>query len=514
MTTLLPLFRDRADIPVAPPSALQWSVERYAFHRMGGPLRATLHARGPWADCWECISWLRYDTQLVNPLQALKPYWWGYLRSITIARGEISIGVSIDSLANRVAVAYEHVEPGQASTGERRTTTWLEDTRSMALYGIKEALLSLDAADLTAVERFRAAGLELGRRLRPTWQRGGSQVDMTMELGGWWGTLDWRYPQIPPIGASILDGGERTATALQNGDLFGIAQSFVATGNTPWVVSSVALRIGRVGTPRGNLTLFISPTVDGLPFGSLTSAQITPTQVASDPDWVRVQLAARVSLTPGQIYWVVVIVHPATVDAGNHYLIQHTTANLSLTSQAAIFGPSGWVARPNQDCYFQVGGLQETQRILTSVLQDSGQFFSAIEPIASTGIFDTPYADGDRRALALAEALLSKGSTTALSLQAMVLPDRRVVVTPEPDRSQIRYQIDTERRMYDQFGQPAGGDATPAGSWVRLRDALPGTANLVDMEDPTTYLIDVAEYDVRANRWELTPRDQPTIWDL
>ena len=158
----------------------------------GGPDSAHFVGAGNRNDLADALNWLRRPV-VVHRYGT--PFWWGYIHEVRVRSGGYSVWVSLDSLVNRAAVAYSYVEPGTADVGERRTTDWADDTESVAIYGYKELLHSVDGASTAQAEAVR--DLMLSQQKWPAAYISQEQSDDagTVELfcRGWWSTLGWRY---------------------------------------------------------------------------------------------------------------------------------------------------------------------------------------------------------------------------------------------------------------------------------------------------------------------------------
>lgn len=169
----------------------------YSFGQ-GGPVKATFTASGEMPAIWRLFDLLRCPMTIESERGDLR--WWGYMSQVTATVEAIEFGATLDSMSNRVAVAYSYVAPGTSDVGQRRTTAWSEDTNSSGVYGKKEALISLAGATDAAALQVR--DLILSERKYPlaTWQRVPGQrtrsVTAAIEARGWWSTLEWRNYKI------------------------------------------------------------------------------------------------------------------------------------------------------------------------------------------------------------------------------------------------------------------------------------------------------------------------------
>lgn len=168
-----------------PAPRAQLSPVRWSWKLPGGPDAAEMQVTGP--DAYDALSWLRRPVEIL----ADGAVWWGYIHEVEIKIEKLSISAALDSLYNRVAVAYSYVPPGSQDVGERRTTDWASDVDSIALYGTRELLASVDGATPERAEAVRDAILQ--QNAWPTATIGSGGQGVTLRCLGWWSTLAWRY---------------------------------------------------------------------------------------------------------------------------------------------------------------------------------------------------------------------------------------------------------------------------------------------------------------------------------
>jgi hypothetical protein len=183
--------RDFSD-PITFP-AVDLNVDWFAWQAMGGPREAQITARGAERDLWEMLEWLRAPVRILEAYG--EPVWWGYVHEITVTVGVVQVGVSLDGMYNRIAVAYAQLDDGESGTGDRATTSWVQDDESVGTYGTRELLASLSSATATAAAQYRDALLAAFRYPTPVHRfRGGRQdLQATVRCLGWWPTLWWQY---------------------------------------------------------------------------------------------------------------------------------------------------------------------------------------------------------------------------------------------------------------------------------------------------------------------------------
>jgi hypothetical protein len=158
---------------------LNINVERYAFHMIGGPDKATLRI-DPTADKWELTKLLRCPVEIYGDDGGLK--WWGYIDRVTIPHGVIRVGLALDELYNTITVKYDG-----------GTTDPATDVQSVTEYGSKEFFISLPNATLAEAEAYRDTYLATHKYAVPEIELSGGQPEIVIECYGWWHTLAWCY---------------------------------------------------------------------------------------------------------------------------------------------------------------------------------------------------------------------------------------------------------------------------------------------------------------------------------
>lgn len=194
--------RDFTDTFVPPP--VRFETDSFGWMELGGPDKAFVRATGELNDLWQLADMLRLPVEIYDEFGL--PVWWGYVHAVTVHTGRYDFGLSLDNMANRVALAYTLLTAGTSGAGERATTAWAADSASAAEYGTKERTETLNEAALAAVaEAARDRMLATWKYPQPTMHpstgsgptgSGGaaaSDISAEMDLRGWWWTLDWQH---------------------------------------------------------------------------------------------------------------------------------------------------------------------------------------------------------------------------------------------------------------------------------------------------------------------------------
>lgn len=178
--------RDMQEALVLP--RVTWQVRNHSWAAIGGPKAATIEASGDAGALWELIEMLRCPVEVRNPVG--DAVWWGYVAEAEVTVGAITVSASLDSMANRLAVAYAYTTADN-TIGTRATTAWAEDAQSIAEYGTFERLESSHTDDTTTAAALRDAMLQAYRFPIPTVRvsPGSTERKATLQCRGWWETL-------------------------------------------------------------------------------------------------------------------------------------------------------------------------------------------------------------------------------------------------------------------------------------------------------------------------------------
>lgn len=170
-------------VPV--PAALRLTPIAYRSSVQGGPVWAEVTVNGAEDALWSVLDWLRRPIEIRDP--AGVKVWWGMVQEVRLQVNGMTIGLSLEEMATRVAVA---VYNGDGAA----VTLWSEDADFVERYGYKELLYSQGSGDQLAANAKLVellanyaepnATLSLQQRTKP-----GALITCI----GWWETLGWRY---------------------------------------------------------------------------------------------------------------------------------------------------------------------------------------------------------------------------------------------------------------------------------------------------------------------------------
>jgi len=257
---------------VQPPVSL--NVELLRWNCIGGPDMATVTATGERRALGKLTEYLRRPVEIFD--ERARVVWWGMVNDGRYRRGRLESGASLSEMYNRVAVVYSNNEPGVNTSGEQRTTAWAADAASIAEYGYKELKSSQNDLTDTAAAAVRDSilamrkypqtvpGVESFGSPRGTVVRGGllgREVSVTMNLVGWWSTLDWRYADQASTGlietstqiSSLVTAYGQFLTGTDILNASGVYKASLLEGDTTALPEINALM--RLGTTNGRRML-------------------------------------------------------------------------------------------------------------------------------------------------------------------------------------------------------------------------------------------------------------------
>lgn len=238
MNNLMPVFssRDYSNRLVDP--SLNWSVNSYRWHALGGPVDATISATGTVLGLWTLLDYLRCPVTIRDENNT--DCWWGYVHAVEIQQGGIRFGASLKRMANKVRVKYSFIAPGSQMAGETKNTAAASDTDSIAEYGTKELLQSISGASDAQALQIRDTLLAQRKYPIPTVDFADGEDRAILTCQGWYDTLGWQYyansgtsdvATTTQIAAIVTAAGQfLTATDIDNAS--GVTSPEFRDGNT------------------------------------------------------------------------------------------------------------------------------------------------------------------------------------------------------------------------------------------------------------------------------------------
>lgn len=458
------------------PLPSQPEAQSLSWSALGGPEKAemTLPADPPGLSGW--LSLLGSPLEVFNRLG--QPVWWGYLEGFTAGEGALRLEASLSQMANRVAVRYTALTPGQG-WGETLQTAWADDLPSQALYGVKEALLNLGM--LSEAAALRARDLALKQRafprleargtLRPEDGQGGrlppGGAKLSLHARGWFETLSWKlWPgESGLLGhAAAQNGnqplGEESAHAA-------LAQSFVTPSDQ--AALTLSLRARREGTPTDSLKAQIRADLAGLPGEEVLAEALLPGgELAEEAyPWVQMGFSTPAQLAPGSTCWLV-LQRTGSLNSSGFYRLGVDEALGFSPERLRLYDSTAgcWSRRvPEAHLLFKLGSVQESGAQIEAVAQAGGQFLHGVAVEAPTGLSVSPYQTGGQTCLTVLNSLLGLGTAGLRPLLAQLTHERVLRVFPQGVEAP-RWQMQGSQLLgWD--GHLAAEGLLPAGEWVQ-----------------------------------------------
>ena len=163
--------------------------ERWSYDSEFGFDSSMIRVEGRVDDLYTVIAWLGNKVRIANDFGT--QVWEGRITEVTVNVGNSSIGVSLDSMYNKIRVLYTTTE--ETGSVSNQMTDWYEDTNSQQKYGVKELIFSESNIDATTADT-------LASTLRNTLgiPKGQMSFDKTeyfatLRCSGLLLTLGWKY---------------------------------------------------------------------------------------------------------------------------------------------------------------------------------------------------------------------------------------------------------------------------------------------------------------------------------
>lgn len=216
-------FADRSFTPLDRPSNLRFTVEPYSMRAVGGPDAAKITVKGHKTAIWRLLQWLRYDVTIRNKNNT--PCWWGYIDSVEIEVGALTLSMGLTEMFNRIRIKYSYDRAGIQYSA---VTNWAQDDFSVTTFGYKEQIRSAgDTPPDSATAKQAALLATIGRPVSapPAIDGQGNadadQATATLYCKGYIHTLGWRYYEQPAGRVVATTGNESNVLGWGFSDVLG-----------------------------------------------------------------------------------------------------------------------------------------------------------------------------------------------------------------------------------------------------------------------------------------------------
>ena len=505
-------------LPVSP--LLQVSAQSYSWEAIGGPAAASIAVSGAKSELLQVVDWVGRP---IHVFQDGEVVWWGYVYDAVLDLGGVSIGVSMEKLANKVAVAYEKAVIG-SSTGTRETTAYVSNSASQTKYGIKELLATSTASTAEAATAYRDRLLAALSSPPKTLGMGSGEIGATLECRGWFSTLGWRTYSYEGAWAGTLGQANNSGLPIVKDDTYFQAyQSFQLRPSDSSAFYAAALDIhlvksGTGGNPlRCNITSSLATDGSGNPVNVLAYGVTTPSGYATDA-WHKITLNAPVLLQPSTTYYLWVRPEGAWSFPTSDYCTWVTYEPASYAEGALYSGNNnatpGWTVQAG-DANFGIYGHRDTSvqvRDIANAIKHANIWDVVVE--SASGIKTSPARPLESNALTEIRALLEGGCSDGRRMLAEITRQRilRVYKESAADAS-TDYMLTADGKVWTSKGIAVKPSTFRPGVWVRLRDTVLSDADPL-LAKLSPIFIEATEYDCASGRLTFTARDHDSVWEL
>jgi len=491
------VFRNRDQSLTNQPKGVKFAVERYSKSVLGGCKKASIRVEGSRESLWEFAEYIRRPVEIIHN-ESGECVWWGYLAEVRIREENFSSDITIDSMANKVAVAYTEMNI-------RETTAWSSNAVSIAEYGTFERLFSQREISTSAAEQRRDTKLALYKNpqveTRPQISRGEPRALLVFR--GWYEPMNRRY--------YANDGGLEEYTNLR-GDVLGreigqddrpiMGQSFQLSSTSGWTATEIWLRVCKTGSPTDNLLIALYSDSGNEPDAELdTAAVLDASTLTTAKVWTKFVLDTGTALSTGTTYWIRAS-RSGAVDRSNFCRVG-CNADLGYPrGEMKLYSTDlgAWVTKIWEANFKIVGSVATTTQI-TNIITDSGEFITATDIETASGVNTHLYRNGDYTAWTEILALLDIGTTNDRRLLAEVTRSRRFRVYEEDAITTVNHKLSADGKLYTSAGRLVAPEDCFVGKWVALEDIVPDTVDTSILSSPSPVFIDEAEFDVKSGRW-------------
>lgn len=269
-------FADRNFQPIGFPSNLALTIEPYSARATGGSDKAKFTVKGNQTVLWRLIEWLRYDVTIRNKNDT--PCWNGYIDSIEITVGALTLSIGLTDMFNRIAIKYNYQRAGIEYPGY---ASWVQDNFSVNTYGYKEQVRSAPDMPPASAQALQTTILGvIGRPVTAPPSIDGSESDndglatATLYCKGYIYTLGWRYYEQPAgrIVATASNDSNVLGWGFTGGLGFTHGDSRIHSINAYWkgLPAGSRVQISGLGANNGAFTVATATSEDSLAYGANT----------------------------------------------------------------------------------------------------------------------------------------------------------------------------------------------------------------------------------------------------
>lgn len=529
-------------------------IDNYSHHVIGGPRAATIQViSSDLDDLYPLLATLMADVNIYN--EAHEWRWGGFVEEVVIEIGTLIIGISLTNVANRIRVTYtaHNIDANGNDQSTQEYTLWASDSESINAYGAIESVLTFGDSTEVAAELYRDSILDMASMPQPVMevtgsQGGGSKPIATLKCRGYWDTLRRRYYAAPMLTYGITTGQPQTLKKLGNGEALEVpykgqyAQRLAEQINVPSgsALAAATVVVQKVGNPTGllrcelitapdpifpdNYTVVATSTIDlaHLPDDMEPSEEGGEDPNPADPIAVTFNFSNVVIPTADAVV-IALSRLGATTDASNYINVAFSASGEGVRGLQQLNSDSSW-GLSGGHLQYQLTLTRETTALIAQrigshdpgngAVGDYAPFIEGVFIEQNSGVYASPYEDGQSRLQDVLLNLLNLGSTTSARLVASVNKDRILMVSPEPLWSNdpaYRYDPLTHTISTPQ-GTIIPRDTCPVGIWAEVTGLPVAYFQNANGRATNRIFIEDAEYNAVSDQLTIRSRGVDSIW--
>jgi hypothetical protein len=166
----------------------------------------------------------------------------------------------------------------------------------------------------------------------------------------------------------------------------------------------------------------------------------------------------------------------------------------------------GWIMTLGWEYYADSSTTNTATSTQISNILSAAQFINSVAVSTASGISTSRYRKGDETMLTELLALMEMGTTNGKTYQLAIDEARNVRVFETPADTTVSYRQRVDGQVLSTFDEPIDGYRVEAGTWIELKDALPGSVDTTWMRYIGKFLIEEVEWTAsRPDKPRLTP---------
>lgn len=469
-------FEERDFSRPIPAGDIPWRVERLTWEAEGGPAEGELRAEAGLPALHDLTNRLRCGVTIADESGA--PCWWGYVHAVELHLDGVIYRVTLDGLANRVAVRWADEDPyvEEGPQAFQYQTAWEDDLLSQRRYGVKEMVFSIGEGTQAGAEAARRTHL-VNRRRPASSAIPGERLErpfVLVHLRGWYATLGWRLWSEPRGFAGNVRLGGFDTDFGHSPTYQRVAQSFVTAAAGGWEAGEIWLRLWKVGSPTDSLAVELCADNAGSPGSALANLSLDAGQIPAEPAWVRVALPGTTVLGPATTYWVQ-LRRSGAVSATQFHRVKREADGLIAPGVFKVYDGATWQTDAvAADLLVGVFGREESTAQIANICAPdaAGQFLSGVRVLAASGVKTRLFRAGKTSALAEVHRLLEMGDADGNRLSARVTEGRWLLVEKRPAAESPRLRILPGGELAQRNGRRLIAAENPVGQWAQLDPLL------------------------------------------